>query len=173
MAFARSMTRGMSRSRGNDEAEHKVLSDIRDHDWHVMLVREAEGKSPRLSNDAAVQAAYDACFTYTIGLTISFDHPELILVGEWQYAHQIINAAGELIRDGQRFQRGDRSTEVLDGLEVRFDSVSDTKGAELLTWAKWALRGRPLSALQLVLPDPQGRWPEDPDYHSFPQPSLR
>ena len=45
-------------------------------------------------------------------------------------------------------------------------------GVELLTYADWANRRGPFEALQLILPDSSGRWPEDPDYNAYAQPLL-
>jgi hypothetical protein len=61
---------------------------------------------------------------------------------------------------------------VLDGYAVRFGPISEERRTELLTYADWANRRRPFEAIQLILPDSSGRWPEDPDYDSYPQPLL-
>ena len=71
------------------------------------------------------QAAYQAHFAYTVGLTETFGHPEIVLLGTWQHAHPFLNAVGDLVRDGRRFETGDTSEEVLDGFVVRFDPVSE------------------------------------------------
>ncbi len=156
-----------------DAEEAKVVADIRGHGWHVVLVRECEGEEGvHWSDDPAVQAAYEALFTYTVGLGPSFGHPEVVLVGGWQHAHPFLNVVGDLVADGKRFRPGDTSSEVLDGYVVRFDPVAQSRREELLTWASWAARRRPFEALQLVLPDREARWPEDPQYNAFPQPSL-
>jgi hypothetical protein len=153
--------------------EATAVADIREHGWHVVLVRGGVDDDGPWSDDPAVQAAYEALFTYTVGLTATFGHPELILVGEWQHAHPFLNAVGDLVKAGQRFRPGDTSEDVLDGFIVRFDAVGDACRTQLLTLADWAVRREPFEALQLVLPDTSGRWPEDPDYNGFPQPPLR
>ena len=102
----------------------------------------------------------------------TFGHPEVILLGTWQHAHPFLNAVGDLVREGRRFAPGVTSDEVLDEFTVRFDPVSDSCRTELLTLADWAAGRKPFDALQLVLPDTSGRWPEDPDYNGFPQPPL-
>jgi hypothetical protein len=82
-----------------DEIEEQVLGGIARHGWHVVLVRqgmhEHEGDGP-WSEDHAAQAAYEADFAYTVGLTFSFSHPEVILVGGWQHAHAYLNVVGGL-----------------------------------------------------------------------------
>jgi Domain of unknown function (DUF4262) len=77
-----------------------------------------------------------------------------------------------LITDGQGFQPGDTSDEVLTRYEVRFGAVSEARRLTLLTYADWANRRGPFDAIQLILPDSNGRWPDDSHYDSYPQPLL-
>jgi uncharacterized protein DUF4262 len=156
-------------------AEEKTLADIREHGWQVLQIHAGSGDDEReepWSEHESVQAAYEAEFAYTIGLTVTFSHPEVILVGGWEYSISYLNAVGSLVREGKRFAPRDTSDQVLDGFTVRFDSVGERCRTELLTWASWAVGPQDFEALQLVLPDPSGHWPEDPDYHGRPQPSL-
>jgi uncharacterized protein DUF4262 len=159
-----------------DDSERQAIRDIEEHGWHVILVRKRvhdhERFAPRFE-DATVRAAYEACFTYTVGLWHTFGHPEIVLVGEWQHAHPYLNAVGELVREGHEFRDGSTTGELLDGFTVRFDEISDTCRVQLLTWSDWANSRSAFDALQLVLPDTNGRWPEDPDYNGFAQPVLR
>jgi hypothetical protein len=158
-----------------DDTEARVVRDIHQHGWHVVIVRSAvhdqETEGP-WSDDPRSHAAYEALFAYTVGLEYSFGHPEVVLVGGWQRAHPFLNAVGDLVRDGRRFLAGDTSDQVLDGLVVRFDAVSEICRNDLLTWAHWAVHRQHFEALQLVLPDTSGRWPGDPDYNGFAQPAL-
>lgn len=160
----------------SDDEEANVVADVGQHGWHVVLVRAAihdHDTAGPWSEHPAAQAAYEAQFAYTVGLGASFAHPEVILVGSWQHAHPFLNAVGDLVRDGARFADADTSADVLDGFVVRFDAVSQTCATELLTWAHWAAGRQAFDALQLVLPDTCGRWPEEDGYNGFPQPSLR
>jgi uncharacterized protein DUF4262 len=153
--------------------EEKIVADIDEHGWHVMLVRGAvnDDEGPWSPHPPA-QAAYEALFSYTIGLRQTFAHPELILVGEWSSAHPILNGVGELVREGARFAPGDTSDDVLEGYPARFGAVCEQCREECLTWASWAAGGEAFEALQLILPDAEGRWPDDPDYAGYPQPLL-
>ncbi len=159
----------------DDDLEARVVRNIEQHGWHVFLVRSGvhdhETDEP-FAGDPRVHAAYEALFTYTVGLVHSFAHPEIVLLGEWQHAHPYLNVVGELVRDGHRFSPGDTSDEVLDGFVVRFEAVIETCRNDLLTWSHWAAGRRPFDALQLVLPDTSGRWPGDPAYNGFAQPAL-
>lgn len=169
-----------------DWMEADVVTNVRDHGWHVALIHGgactycAEGDDPHDHDhddpveydDPAVAAAYAASFAYTVGLSPRFGHPEIILVGGWAGAGHFLNRVGDRVRDGQRFAPGDTSTEILDDFAVRFGDVSEAGRWSLLTLAHWAMHRHYYDALQLVLPDPLGNWPEDPGYRGFAQPSL-
>src|SRR4051812_26625291 len=101
-----------------DDVERQVLGDIARRGWHVVLVRrgvhEHEGSGPWSTHPAA-QAAYDADFSYTVGLAFSFGHPEVVLIGRWQHAGAYLNVVGDAVEDGRRFSVGDTWDELLEG----------------------------------------------------------
>ena len=151
----------------------RVIADIERYGWHCLRVAdEHHPEHAELNAALPPHPIYDAAFAYTVGLSLTLKHPELVLVGRWPAAHPILAEVVRLIENGQRFAAGDVSDDVLDGYDVRFGAVSDARRKELLTFADWAGRRRPFDALQLVLPDRDGRWPDDPAYDSVPQPLL-
>lgn len=156
-----------------DAFDEKLVADIRTHGWHCVLVADEHHPAHAALNAAfGPHPVYDAAFAYTVGLSVRLTHPELVLVGRWQHAHAILASAVSLVTDGGRVMAGEESDEVLDGYSVRFGPVSDERRIELLTYADWANRRRPFQALQLILPDQSGRWPDDPHYDAYPQPVL-
>jgi hypothetical protein len=156
-----------------DAFDEKLIADVREHGWHCVLVADEHHPEHAVLNAASgPHPVYDATFAYTVGLWLTRQHPELVLVGRWQQAHAIIASAVSLISAGRRLVAGDVSDQVLEGHEVRFGPVSDERRAELLTYSDWANRRHPFEAVQLILPDSLGRWPEDPEYDSYPQPLL-
>jgi hypothetical protein len=160
-----------------DAFDEKLIRDIRVHGWHAIHVSD-EAHPEHAEQNAALAALdpdpiYDAAFSYTVGLTLSLDHPELVLVGRWQHAHGILAAAVSRIEEGVRFAPGDESAEVVESYPVRFCAVSPEQGETYLTYASWANRRRPFSALQIVVPDKDGRWPWEPGYTAYAQPLLR
>lgn len=146
-----------------DAFDAKLVADVREYGWHCVLVQDAE-------EDEA--PAGEAPFAYTVGLSHTYGHPELVLVGRWQYAHGILGAAVELVHEGTRLAPGDESDDVLEGYPVRFGAVADDRRRELLTYADWLYGRRPFAALQVILPDGAGRMPDEPDYDGYPQPLL-
>ena len=159
-----------------DPGDEKVLADIREYGFHAIHVR--EGAHPE---HAALEAAmpphpvYEAGFSYTVGLPYSHRHPELAIVGpaaRRPRAHDILWEVVHLIEDGRAYAAGDETDEVLRGYAVRFAPVSHERRKELLTFADWAARRKRFEALQILLPDKAGRFPDAADYDGMPQPLL-
>jgi hypothetical protein len=156
-----------------DSFDEKLLADVREYGWHFIHVAD-EHHPEHAAENAALEPhpIYDAAFGYTVGLSLTRAHPELVLVGRWPHAHAIVaNAVAEIDR-GVRFEPGSRNDQILEGYSVTFARVSDERRNELLTYASWANQRRPFEALQLVLPDSRGRWPWEADYDSVPEPLL-
>jgi hypothetical protein len=156
-----------------DSFDEKLLADIRDVGWHCVLVADEHHPEHAAENAAlGPHPVYAATFAYSVGLSLTRDHAELILVGRWQHAHAIIGSAVSLLDDGTRFHIGDTTDQILEGYDVCLRGVSADRREELLTYASWANRHRPFEALQLVVPDVDGRWPWDDGYDGYPQPLL-
>jgi len=131
-----------------DEHEAKTIADVLTHGWHVLKV---------LEDDAGPG------FAYTVGLRHSFGHPELIVVGlAPDVGHALLNLAGESIRQGGRYAEGIDYDDLLRGHACRFRDVPVSQFRPYLGWALWFYEGPSFPALQLIWPDPDGRWPWDP-----------
>ena len=156
-----------------DAFDEKLVADVRQYGWHCVLVADEHHPEHAAANLAlGPHPVYDAAFAYTAGLWLTRGHPELVLVGRWTRAHAILAAVVSLIDEGGRFGPDDRSDDVLDGYPVRFAAVSASRRTELLTYADWLHRRRPFDALQVVLPDREGTWPDEPGYSGYAQPLL-
>jgi hypothetical protein len=156
-----------------DGFDEKLVSDVRAYGWHCIHVADEHHPEHAAENAARdPHPIYDAAFSYTVGLWLTFAHPELVLVGRWGDNHSIVSAAVIEIENGSRFAAGDRSDAVLEDYEVCFGEVAPARRDELLTYASWANRRRPFEALQIVIPDGNRRWPWDAAYDSVPQPLL-
>lgn len=99
-------------------------------------------------------------FAYTVGLARA-GHPEFIVFGlPHEVAHEILNDIGfRVLRDEHTFRPGDTVHQLVRDFPVRLIAVTDSW--KLLTISNH-LYGNPdgcLPALELVFPDPDGRWP--------------
>jgi hypothetical protein len=131
-----------------DEHDRKLLADVEGHGWHVIGVKEdLEGPA----------------FAYSIGLFRSFRHAEVIVFSlPVQVMHRIINAVGEEVRSGKRFEHLDESADVLNDYNVAFRNVERRHYADYFGYARWFYRGDDFPALQCVWPDSEHRYPWHP-----------
>jgi hypothetical protein len=131
-----------------DESERKTIADVQTHGWHVVKVMgDSEGPA----------------FAYTVGLQHSFHHPELIVVGlPLDVGHAILNTAGESVRRGTRHAAGQQADGILEGRACTFREMPESQFENYLGWALWFYDGPIFSALQLIWPDGDHRWPWDP-----------
>ncbi|WP_221090505.1 DUF4262 domain-containing protein [Deinococcus aquaedulcis] len=122
-----------------------MLADVRACGWHVVMVPE-DAEGPALA--------------YTVGLTQTFRHPELILFGlPLPTMQAILNLAAALIREGQRFPAGTHSKQLLEQTEVRFEQVNARHHDEFLGMARRSTGKVPFAALQIIWPNRAGQFP--------------
>ncbi len=127
--------------------EDKVTADVSAYGWHVVLV-------------AASDTAPD--IAYTVGLSASFDHPEVAVLGlPSPKAHMLLNEVGAAVRGGSKFGPDDRVTDLIVGLEVAFRPFPKEQYFQYLGLARKFYRDDGFDAIQLVWPDAQGRFPWD------------
>lgn len=105
-------------------------------------------------------------FTYTIGLTETFKHPELLIFGlPVEYSHHVMNDAVSRIKRGAVYGDGDLIKNVL-VLPLAVRSVSMEKADEytvqLFNYYRHQLTAP--RVVQLVLPDTKGRFPWHADF---------
>lgn len=133
-------------------AHEKLLSDVREHGCHIIRVF-AEDTGPD--------------FAYSIGMYLNFEQPEVIIFGlPAKTAHTILNDICEHAARGSRFSAGDRTDELLKGLDVCFTEVPLELYPEYLGFALWFYGSLPdpFPAIQLVWPDRAGKFPWEPGY---------
>ncbi len=156
-----------------DPFDEKLIADIHRYGLHwIHVADEYHPEHAGLEAEDEPDPVADAAFGYTIGLSLTLDHPEIIIVGRWKHAHAFVSEVVRLIQSGERFAPGDASDDVLPDLPVRFGAVSDHERKRLLTYADWANRRRPFGVVQLILPGPNGAWLWEPEYVALPQPLL-
>jgi Domain of unknown function (DUF4262) len=102
-------------------------------------------------------------YSYTAGLTTTFGHPELILFGlEPESAEALLDALIDEIDEGRRFEVGSEHEGLLRNYPLRIHGVPPAMIETILPRALWASGGT-ATAVQLVWPDKQGRWPWQDD----------
>jgi hypothetical protein len=132
-----------------DDDDRRLLESVRDHGWHVLGILE-EGESP--------------AFAFTVGLTTSFGHPELLIAGlEIKVMHSLLNALGETIRAGRGYMAGERISDLVDGFDCLTINVDRAHYPEWLGYARWYHRGDAFEVLQVLWPDKQNVLPPSPD----------
>lgn len=133
-----------------DDGDRQLLDDVRSVGWHVVGI-EADDEGP--------------AFAYTVGLHHSFGHPELVVFGlPVPTLFGVLNALGEAVKAGERFQAWEETDRALDGYSVLLTPVDPGHYREYLGYARWFYRGNEFSVLQCVWPDAQHRYPTEPGF---------
>lgn len=134
-----------------DEYDEKMLADIETYGWHIVLIEDAE---------VLPSYAFSVGIYHTLGL------PEICVFGieSSDDVAQVINQIGELMREGNKFQDGDRSDDILVDLPCRFREVDKRYYPTLFGYARWYHEGDDFPVLQCVWPDQDGHLPEDTDF---------
>ena len=133
-------------------AEHlaQLQNLIDEHGWAVHAIEGAgEGGPP---------------FAHTVGLSQTFDHPEVLVYGlPEQLAGKILNGVGQRINAGDPPPVGTRVPDVINHYDVVFIPMVDGPGTDdvIILDAMW--EGRSERVVQLVWPDQHGRFPWDPE----------
>lgn len=141
-----------------DAAEQKLVDDVDRYGWHVMTVSSAVGEPD------------EPAFAYTIGLQESFGWPELLCCGlETGTMPLLLNNAVDELRATEAVPaEGLILRDVAAGVECKLSPVAQRHLGSHLGSAIWFARyrgedARNVSCLQLLWPDRDGRFPDEPD----------
>lgn len=133
----------------------------RDGGWVGEMMRKIEVNITRYGWHSTGVFGGGECFTYTTGLAAG-DHPELVIAGlPPETAHGLIGSAVKIIRSGTLLAPGKDYTGIAKGFPVRFRVVDQDACKHPLS-VTTRFYGRRVAALQLLWPDPQGRFPGEP-----------
>ena len=146
-----------------DDMDRRVIETVLQHGWQVIMVAEEAGCChPDHHDDPADDRAADdheeagPGFAYTIGLRHRTGHPELLMSGlDHRLMNHALNLVAQRIMQGLRLAPGDAIEDVLAGVPVAVERVSETGRHETVTWAGWFQRCEP-EAWALVWPDRRG-----------------
>jgi hypothetical protein len=141
----------MYRSRTLDEQadiDARVRGDIARFGWHLVLI-------PPTADATG--------WVHTIGLHERFAHPELLVFGnDFSVLCPLLNAIGERIRAGARFEAGEELGGVVEGLPLAFREIAAKWIEPFLGNAAWHYQSERVPALQVFWPDPAGAFPWQP-----------
>lgn len=125
-----------------------VREHIKQYGWHCLNVW------PRVGDEE------HTAFSYTIGFTESYEHPEIMIFGLGDKAHGILNQCATLIKKGTRFIEGEPNGDVLSGdFKVLFKPVRKDCFGEYLGTALRYYGERPFEALVLFWPNKEHQFP--------------
>lgn len=132
------------------EPDRKVLSNIREYGWHVVLVS-GEGDDPG--------------WAFTVGLRESFDQPECAVFGlRQETAHAILNDLGERARAGTPLAATDEDADLLRGLTCALRPVLKRWFRPFFGSATWFYGSEDYEVLQVFWPDREDRLPWSPGF---------
>jgi hypothetical protein len=127
------------------EIDPRVLRDIARHGWHVVKVMEDD---------------HGPAHAFSIGLHETHGHPEIVATGpDLDVLHQLVNAVGEDVREGRRFEADRAYDGIVTGLRCHFRAVHPANYPDFLGYAGWYYGGASFPALQCIWPDHEGRYP--------------
>jgi hypothetical protein len=139
---------------GLKPGDARFLEIIDKYGWHVMSV------APRADSDDA-----EEWFSYSTGLFMRFQHPEIILCGlDTSVSQQIINAIGNEVKTGRKFDLDTDYADIFSDEDIcRFRVVHASQYGEYVCWSQWFYEGEPFPAWQCFWPDQAGKYPWDKD----------
>jgi hypothetical protein len=141
-----------------DGLDRRVIDTVLQHGWQVIMVADGAGCEHPEHHDHP-DDQHDGTgppFAYTIGLGHRVGHPELLMSGlDPRLMHGCLDGVARRVMNGLRLTPGDALEDVLAGVPVAVERVSDIGLAETVTWSGWFHRREP-EALALVWPDRRG-----------------
>lgn len=130
-------------TKDRDEYLRRVEAEIAERGWHVTVVED----TPR--------------YAHTTGLTRSFAHPELLVIGlPISSIAEVLDEVSKLVAGGAVFRAGEVSADIFEGLQATFRDVPLVSVLDYCV-AATAFYGLPPKVLQLIWPDANGHWPWD------------
>lgn len=139
-----------------------VLDNVERVGWH------ATGVFPSVNDPPGTMS-----WMYTTGLAKSQGHPDLILFNlPPDVGHGVLASAVDVIVSGTPLWPGEDIGDVLVGYPVRTVEVPAEAAAEHMGMTSWFHDHEPFTAVQIVCPDKDGRFPWDAGYAGYEQPVL-
>ena len=120
--------------------------------------------------------SYFPSFAYSIGLTETYNHPEIICFGlPNELGHAIINDIAEIIKKGETIEKGKIYTEIFKGSRATYLKVDKRNIDDYFKAALNYYVGKSFTALQVVWTDRNDKFPWEENFEEeflFKQPLL-
>ncbi|WP_158237927.1 DUF4262 domain-containing protein [Emticicia sp. TH156] len=130
--------------------KEKIINDIQKYGWHVVHI---------LDDDRGEK------YSYTIGLTDSFKHPEIAISGlKPDICSLIFEGIVETIKDGFEYKVNKEYDDILEGYNCIFRQISDNKYDNLFGKATEYYKEKAFNVYQLFYPDNENNFPWDNEY---------
>ena len=141
------MTHNNSERHNLDAYLEKIVNLIEEHGWAVQAV---------MTNPPVF---------YTVGLTLRYRLPELVVSGlDFDTARGILNELAVKLKKKELVLVENKNfDEVFEGFSARFKQLSEAEAQELKVAAIFTPDESPVNAWQLLWPDPSGKFSDDPD----------
>ena len=128
-----------------DEYEKRLVDQIAEHGWRSTSVGGAEGF---------------AAFTYTTGLWLTFDRPEIVIFDlPAKLAHDLSGLMAREMQQGREFRTGEPVSGLVEGEDVWFLPVGREQADAYLRSSGWFYRGAAFPCWQMVWGDSAGLFP--------------
>lgn len=147
-----------------DALRGEIDEKVEKHGWFAMSVFPTQE-----SGDPGLY------WTYTIGLSKTHGHPELIIFGlPYKTAHSLLSSAITEIEKGAHIDDGDLVPRVIRDYDVKAVAVPDEKLRDYVGWSlsydeRNEVEPCEPRVLQLVWPDVERRFPWDDGYADEPR----
>ncbi len=130
---------------GSDDAERKVLADIKKFGWYCLNILE-EGSQPP--------------WTFSIGFHKTWNFPELIVIGlKKDVAHSTLNIVATQLAEGRRLDLASASDDLFNDISCCFVEVPKSIYREYVGTAGWFYGGSNFPLYQIVWPSRDGYFP--------------
>jgi len=141
---------GYKPPKAEDDIERRVIADIKKHGWHIVGVH-GDDQGPS--------------FSYSVGLLHTFQHPELFVMGlPHNVAGAFINDIGNLIKGGRSFTAKSKVDGIATGLTLKFVRFGTRYFKDYMGCANSFYQSTEYPVLQLVWPDPGGKFPWEAEF---------
>jgi hypothetical protein len=113
--------------------------------------------APRVEHESG-----DDLWSYSTGLYYHYRHPEIIIFNQpTNLRHSMINAIGERVKAGEKFEPGKGYSNIIGNFDVQFRPIHPSHYWDWLNFAYWFYDNDPNSfpVLQWFYPDMQGKFP--------------